>query len=117
MANVLAFRVSVRRTPVAFAVIMISMFVPFISACVTMQHFQTVPESRFEFGVIGDQEYTAEDEAKFPRLISVMNDANPAFVVHVGDFQGDYSAYKDGDGIPPCTDETMAHLKTNVSDF
>jgi len=111
MANVLAFRVSVRRTPVAFAVIMISMFVPFISACVTMQHFQTVPESRFEFGVIGDQEYTAEDEAKFPRLINVMNDANPAFVVHVGDFQGDYSAYKDGDGIPPCTDETMAHLK------
>jgi hypothetical protein len=111
MANVLALRVSVRRTPVAFAVIMISVFVPFIAACVTMQHYQTDTEGRFEFGVIGDQEYTAEDEAKFPRLINTMNDANPAFVVHLGDFQGDYSAYKDGDGIPPCTDETMAHLK------
>jgi hypothetical protein len=66
---------------------------------------------RFEFGVIGDQEYTAEDEAKFPNLISALNDANPAFVVHVGDFQGDYNGYKDGDGVPPCTDETMVHLK------
>jgi len=43
--------------------------------------------------------------------MSVLNDANPAFVVHVGDFQGDYNGYKDGDGSPPCTDETMAHLK------
>ena len=72
---------------------MISLFVPFIAGCVTMQHYQTDTEGRFEFGVIGDQEYTAEDEAKFPQLINVMNDANPAFVVHLGDFQGDYSAY------------------------
>jgi len=66
---------------------------------------------RFEFGVIGDQQYTAEDERKFPNLISALNDANPAFVVHVGDFQGDYNGYKEGDGNPPCTDQTMAHLK------
>lgn len=65
----------------------------------------------FEFGVIGDQEYTAEDESKFPSLITALNDANPAFVVHVGDFQGDYAGYRDGNGLPPCTDETMVHLK------
>jgi hypothetical protein len=102
--------VTVQRTPVALAV-MIGMFAPFIAGCVTMQHYQTAKEGRFEFGVIGDQEYTAEDEAKFPQLINAMNDANPAFVVHVGDFQGDYNGYKEGDGSPPCTDETMAHLK------
>jgi hypothetical protein len=79
--------VTVQRTPVALAVMMIIMLVPFMAGCVTMQHYQTATEGRFEFGVIGDQEYTAEDEAKFPRLIRVMNDANPAFVVHVGDFQ------------------------------
>ncbi len=113
MAKFLALTqaVNVRRIPVALAIAMIGMFLPFIAGCAVMQHEQTVTEGRFEFGVIGDQEYTAEDEAKFRRLIDVMNEANPAFVVHVGDFQGDYNGYKEGDGNPPCTDETMAHLK------
>ena len=82
-----------------------------MNGCGTVQQSREAISGRFEFGVIGDQQYTAEDEAKFPNLISAMNDANPAFVVHVGDFQGDYNGYKDGDGIWPCTDETMAHLK------
>jgi Calcineurin-like phosphoesterase len=83
----------------------------FITSCSMTQSGDMTSTGRFEFGVIGDQQYTAEDERKFPNLISALNDANPAFVVHVGDFQGDYNGYKEGDGNPPCTDQTMAHLK------
>ena len=83
----------------------------FSAGCAVMQPETATSARRFEFGVIGDQQYTAEDERKFPNLISALNDANPAFVVHVGDFQDDYNGYKEGDGNPPCTDETMAHLK------
>src|SRR5262245_13838436 len=82
-----------------------------LGGCAMIRSGRENQTGKFEFGVIGDQEYTAEDEAKFPNLISALNDANPAFVVHVGDFQGDYNGYKEGDGIPPCTDETMIHLK------
>ncbi len=83
----------------------------FITSCAMIQPRGVTSTGRFEFGVIGDQQYTAEDERKFSNLISALNDANPAFVVHVGDFQGDYNGYKEGDGNPPCTDQTMAHLK------
>lgn len=94
MAKFLALTqpVNVRRTPVALAIVTIGMLVQFLAGCMMMQHYHPAKDGRFEFGVIGDQEYTAEDEAKFPRLINAMNDANPAFVVHVGDFQGDYTA-------------------------
>lgn len=40
---------------------------------------------RFEFGLIGDQGYDAESEAKFPHLIADLNQSDLAFVVHVGD--------------------------------
>jgi hypothetical protein len=83
----------------------------FSAGCVVQQSGKASSAGRFEFAVIGDQQYTAEDERKFPALMSALNDANPAFVVHVGDFQGDYNGYTEGDGNPPCTDETMAHLK------
>jgi Calcineurin-like phosphoesterase len=82
-----------------------------INSCAMTQSGGVASIGRFEFGVIGDQQYTAEDERKFPNLIGALNDANPVFVVHVGDFQGDYNGYKEGDGNPPCTDQTMAHLR------
>lgn len=82
-----------------------------LNGCAIMPASERVHPGRFEFAVIGDQQYTAEDERNFPNLISALNEASPAFVVHVGDFQGDYNGYKEGDGNPPCTDETMAHLK------
>ena len=82
-----------------------------LNGCAIMPAGEIAHPGRFEFAVIGDQQYRAEDERKFPDLISALNDANPAFVVHVGDFQGDYNGYKDGDGSPPCTDDTMTHLK------
>jgi hypothetical protein len=68
MAEFLALtqKVNVRRTPVALAIVTIGMFLPFIAGCVMMPHHHPAKDGRFEFGVIGDQEYTAEDEAKFP---------------------------------------------------
>ena len=43
---------------------------------------------RFEFGLIGDQQYDAESEAKFSHLMEDLNQADLAFVVHTGDFKG-----------------------------
>jgi hypothetical protein len=65
-----------------------------INACAMTPTGEVNHPSRFEFAVIGDQQYTAEDERNFPNLMSVLNEANPAFVVHVGDFQGDYNGYR-----------------------
>ncbi len=45
--------------------------------------------TRFEIGLIGDLPYSGEDEAKFPNLMQAMNEANLAFVVHVGDIETD----------------------------
>jgi len=42
---------------------------------------------RFEFAVIGDQQYNAESEAQFPRLIEDIDRATLEFVVHLGDFK------------------------------
>lgn len=68
--------------------------------------------SRFEFGIIGDLPYSAEDDAKFPHLMQTMNEANLAFVVHVGDIEHDPRGYKaDKNGAIPCTDDTFAQRK------
>ena len=42
---------------------------------------------RFEFAVIGDQQYNAESEAQFPHLMANIDRADVDFVVHVGDFK------------------------------
>ena len=65
--------------------------------------------TRFEIGLIGDLPYSGEDEAKFPNLMQAMNEANLAFVVHVGDIETDPRLYKrDQTGAIPCTDDTFA---------
>jgi predicted phosphodiesterase len=51
---------------------------------------------KFEFGVIGDFPYTAEQVPKFDRLIDVLNQEKPALVLHVGDV-----------GAQPCTDAAL----------
>lgn len=53
---------------------------------------------RFEFALIGDLLYDAEQEAKFPALIDDINQAKLAFVVHDGDFKS---------GSTLCTDEVF----------
>jgi hypothetical protein len=50
---------------------------------------------RFEFAIIGDVPYNAQEEAKFPDLSAAINRTNVAFVVHNGDFKS---------GSSPCTD-------------
>jgi hypothetical protein len=51
---------------------------------------------RFEFGVIGDYPYTADQIPRFDRLIEAVNEENPAFVLHVGDV-----------GAQACTDAAL----------
>jgi hypothetical protein len=72
----------------------------------------TAQPLRFEIGLIGDLPYTAEDDAKFPHLMQAMNEANLAFVVHVGDIEHDPRGYKvNKTGTMPCTDEAFAQRK------
>ena len=78
-----------------------------ITGCAALQSGGESRSGGFQIGVIGDQQYTAEDEAKFLNLMDDVNLSDLVFVVHVGDFQGDYGGYREGDGMPPCTDETL----------
>ena len=70
---------------------------------------QATAQARFDFGVIGDVPYTAEEEARMPALMQAMNAVDLAFVVHVGDMHADPRTYRDG--AAPCTDETLARRK------
>jgi hypothetical protein len=51
--------------------------------------------TRFEFAVIGDQQYNTESAAQFPRLMEGVNRSNVAFVVHLGDFKASRSGHCD----------------------
>jgi len=55
----------------------------------------------FEFGLIGDQQYNKESQAKFPHIMSELNQSDLAFVVHIGDFIG----------RKPCSDELFDRRK------
>jgi hypothetical protein len=75
----------------------------FVTGCAIVQQPKDMPAGRFQFGVIGDQGYDAESEAKFPHLMADLNQSNLTFVVHVGDI-----------GVPPygsCRDETYYRRK------
>src|SRR5947199_9243914 len=81
-----------------------------MTGCTMVQQRGESQAIRFEFGVIGDQQYTVEDEEKFPNLIDALNEANISFVVHVGDIEIDPRTYN----INPrsfksvlCTNETF----------
>ncbi len=74
-------------------------FVLLLSGC---EPGRETPTGRFEFGLIGDQQYNAESDAKFPHIMSDVNQADLAFVVHIGDFTG---------GRGPCDDETFSSRK------
>ena len=58
-------------------------------------HEAALPTSGFEFAIIGDLPYNAEEEAKFPELIAAIDRTNVVFVVHDGDIKS---------GSSPCTD-------------
>jgi hypothetical protein len=58
-----------------------------------------LPRLRFEFAIIGDVPYNAEEEAKLSGLITAINQSEAVFVVHNGDFKS---------GSSPCTDELFS---------
>jgi len=86
-----------------------------ISGCVVTQPDRQSRAGKFEFGLIGDLPYSAEDERKFPNLIEDINKANLAFVIHDGDFQADFRGYRDGS--LPCSDETFNDRKNLAQSF
>ncbi|WP_293146503.1 metallophosphoesterase [Microcoleus sp. bin48.metabat.b7b8b9.023] len=49
----------------------------------------------FEFALIGDLPYSAEQEAKFPNLIADINRSPATFVVHDGDIKNGYTVCDD----------------------
>jgi hypothetical protein len=67
-----------------------------------------LPSGRFEFGLIGDLLYTAQEEAEFPSLIASMNRAKLEFIIHDGDF-------KNGSSL--CSDELFKQRKTLFQTF
>jgi hypothetical protein len=73
-----------------------------LSGVVTSQSQEPPKPSRFEIGLIGDVPYSDDQVPKFSNLLQELNNANLAFVVHVGDF-------KAGDTL--CSDEIFAHRK------
>jgi hypothetical protein len=89
--------------------------VMFVSACSSTPLGSGAKQSRFEFGLIGDLPYNAEDERKFPSLIEDINKADLAFVVHDGDFQADFRGYRDG--FLPCSNETFSDRKKLAQSF
>jgi hypothetical protein len=54
-----------------------------------------LPTARFDFALIGDVPYTAQEEAKFADLMSAIDHTNVVFVVHDGDFKSGSSSCTD----------------------
>ncbi len=49
--------------------------------------------AKFEFGILGDTDYSLKMEKELPKMIAQMNKADLSFVVHVGDFEADPRPY------------------------
>jgi len=49
--------------------------------------------AKFEFGVLGDTDYSLKTEKELPKMIAQMNKENLSFVVHIGDFEADPRPY------------------------
>ena len=79
-------------------------------SCATAQRHDS--GGKFEIGIVGDLPYTAADEAKMPALIDEVNNADLAFVLHVGDMQADGAGYVSG--ALPCTDATLSSRKAQI---
>jgi hypothetical protein len=85
------------------------------AGCSSIRLDSGTKQTRFEFGLIGDLPYSAEDERQFPNLVEDINKADLAFVVHDGDFQADFRGYRDG--FIPCSDETFSDRKNLAQSF
>ena len=84
---------------------------------VTMLAFTTVDanaqSAKFEFGVLGDTDYSLITEQELPKMIAEMNKENLSFVVHVGDFEADPRPYnrRPTKISMPCVAENFKRVK------
>ncbi len=74
----------------------------------TLSYAESSADKPFEFALIGDLPYSAEQEAKFPSLIADINRSPAAFVVHDGDI-------KNGSSV--CDDATFLSRKQLFDNF
>ncbi len=79
-----------------------------IISCGTFTYAQNARDTPFEFALIGDLPYSAEQEAKFPNLIADINQSPAAFVIHDGDI-------KSGGSL--CDDATFVSRKQLFDNF
>jgi hypothetical protein len=65
-------------------------------------------QQAFQFGLIGDMPYTKVQEREYTNVLSALNKADLAFVIHVGDFQFDARPYNQDPARAsmPCVDES-----------
>jgi len=92
-----------QKRPSRRSVLCLVFFAVFVLAGEGLVHGGAAASSKsFAFGVIGDLPYSPEQEAQFPNLLQEMNDADLAFVVHVGDFK---------DSSAPCSDDLFTQRK------
>ena len=86
------------------AVIVILCLLSFIPNVVA----QTSRNNKFEFALIGDMPYNANEEKQFSNLIKDINRSQVKFTVHDGDFKS---------GSSPCTDEVFQTHKNLFQQF
>ena len=58
-----------------------------VLGCASARSTAEVGTERFQFALIGDEQYNVESEAQFSRLMADLDRSSLAFVVHVGDFK------------------------------
>ncbi|MEG3849861.1 hypothetical protein QT971_21210 [Microcoleus sp. herbarium19] len=74
----------------------------------TWSYAESSPDKAFEFALIGDLPYSAEQEVQFPSLIADINRSPSAFVVHDGDIKS---------GSSLCDDATFFSRKQLFENF
>ncbi len=69
--------------------------------------------AKFEFGVMGDTDYSFKTEKELPKMIAQMNRENLSFVIHVGDFEADPRPYNRAPTkiSMPCVAENFKRVK------
>jgi hypothetical protein len=86
-----------------FRIAVVAAWLSLVLGCAGARPAGEAGSARFEFALIGDQQYNEASEAQFPRLMADVDRSSVAFVVHVGDFKAGTSM--------PCTDELFESRK------
>ena len=84
-----------------------------VTGMVTIGYMLFLPVSsmaeQLEFAIIGDMPYESIQKQQYLKMMEQIDNTDLAFVIHVGDFQGDGIMWKPATkGLPPCADETFS---------